>query len=320
MDEAQYEGLRSYVEQGGRLFMSVAHATCNESRRFLVENLEPLNLLRGGDFRDLFGVIVKGRGARLSRIRGDPSVPGNPVGNFFQVPTRCSPPPVVPQHPLVDLADVELMRAEVLATDAESGAPVLVRHRVGKGEAYLLCTHEFPGNSRLVPFMKPLLRALAQTTPWPVELDDLSGDVYYTVREDDDAGVQIIHLLNTDWTADGNEKPCRLRLGDAWVDVTVREGRLSVVVRRDWLALLIEDHNVHVDRVRKVDGRFAVELHGHGAAEIKLHALEGRIASAAFGGVDAPLRSQEGWQVADISFGGRSMGELTVQSKDSHSK
>lgn len=100
MDEAQYDGLRSYVEQGGRLFMSVAHATCNESRRFLVEGLEPLNLVKNGDFRDLFGVAVRGRGAQLGRIKGDPSIPDNPVGGFFQAQTSSSPPPVSPQHEL----------------------------------------------------------------------------------------------------------------------------------------------------------------------------------------------------------------------------
>ena len=249
MDEAQYRSLRAYVEQGGRLFMSVPHATGNESRRFLAEDLEPLNLVRNGDFRDLFGVAVKGRGPRLGRIQGDPAVADNPVGGFFQVSTTSTPPPVVPQHPLVDLAEVELAGAEVLATDLASGAPVLVRHRVGAGEAYLLCTHEYPGNSRLVPFVKPLVRALAQTTPWPVELEDVSGDVYYTVREEAEAGVQTIHLLNTDWTAAGNEKACRLRLGDAWVELAVREGRISAVTRCGALALLVEDDKVHLEEV-----------------------------------------------------------------------
>lgn len=316
MDEAQYDGLRSYVEQGGRLFMSVAHATTNESRRFLVEGLEPLNLVRNGDFRDLFGVAVKGRGAQLSRIKGDPSIPDNPVGGFFQAQTSSSPPPVSPQHELVDLAEVELAGAEVLATDAETGAPVLLRHRIGKGEAYLLCTHEFPGNSRLVPFMKPLLRALARTIPWPVELDDLSGDVYYTVREDDEAGLQTVHLLNTDWTVPSNGKPCRLRLEDNWVDLTVTEGRISVVVRSDRLAILAEDVNVHVETIRKANGRFAAELHGYGNAEIRLAALGGRVISATFEGVDLPLRSEDGWNVAAFSFGGRSVGELTVKVSD----
>ena len=316
MDEIQYCNLRSYVEKGGRLFMSVAHATCNESRRFLEENMEPVNLLRKGDFRDLFGVAVKGRGAPLGRIQGDPAVEGNPVGDFIQLPTRCSSPPVIPQHPPVDLAEVDVQGAEVLATDIETGAPVLVRRRLGKGEAYLLCAYDYPGNSRLVPFVKPLIRELAQSTPWPVELDDLSGDVYYTVREEEASDALTVHLLNTDWTEEGNEKPCRLRLGDSWIDVTVEEGRISVVYRRDRLALLIEDDNVHVVSIRQEDGTFVAELHGHGKAEIKLRALEGRIISAAFRGVNAPLRLQEDWRAVCISFGPRSVGELSVHLDD----
>ena len=312
MDEAQYGSLRGYVEQGGRLFMSVPHATRNESRRFLIEDLEPLNLVRNGDFRDLFGVVVKGRGPRLDRIQGDPSVAGNPVGGFFQVSTTSTPPPVVPQHPLVDLAEVELAGAEVLATDVASGAPVLVRHRVGAGEAYLLCTHEYPGNSRLVPFVKPLVRALAQTTPWPVELEDVSGDVYYTVREEA-AGTQTIHLLNTDWTAADNEKACRLRLGDAWVELAVREGRISAVTRCGALALLVEDHNLHLEEVEVADGSVTAVLHGCGAGEVKLHPLQGRIASVAVGGADAAVAAKEGWQSVGVSFGSRSVTELTVE-------
>ena len=219
---------------------------------------------------------------------------------------------MVPQHALVDLAEIELAGAEVLATDLATGAPVLVRHRVGAGEAYLLCTHDYPGNSRLVPFVKPLVRALAQTTPWPVELEDVSGDVYYTVREEE-AGVQTIHLLNTDWTAADNEKACRLRLGDAWVELAVREGRISAVTRCGALALLVEDDKVHLEEVAVAGNRVSAVLHGYGCGEIGLHPLQGRIASAAVGGTDAALEAREGWQNVAVTFGSRSVTELTVE-------
>ena len=313
MDEEQYGKLRSYVEQGGRLFMSVAHATTNESRRFLIEDMEPLNLVRRGDFRDLFGVVVKGRGSTIVRIEGEPSVADNPVGGFVQLPTSSSLPPARPQHAPVDLAQVELDGAEVLATDTESGAPVLVRQRIGKGEAYLLCTYDYPGNSRLVPFVKPLVRELASSTPWPVELDDVTGDVYYTVREEEKTGITTVHLLNTDWTEEGNEKLCRLRLGDSWLDVKVKEGRISIVRWLGRLALLNECENLHVEGIRSEGGKMAIELHGRGKAEIKLCALEGQIESASFRDVDAPLQLQKGWQTVDVSFGSRSIGELSVQ-------
>ena len=316
MDEAQYNNLCSYVQQGGRLFMSVAHTTCNESRRFLVEGLEPLNLLHRGDLRELFGVIIKGRGAPLVRIKGERTVLENPVADFIQLPTRCSSPPVRPQHPPVDLADTELKGAEVLATDTESGAPVLVRHRLGKGEAYLLCAYDYPGNSRFVPFVKPLIRKLAQSTPWPVELDDVTGDVYYTVREEEETDAMIVHLLNTDWTEEGTQKQCRLRLGNSWIEMAVKEGKISVVYWRNRLAVLTEDDNVHVEGIRELNGSYVAELHGYGCARMKLRALEGQITSVTFRGADAPLRLQEGWPAADISFGSSSVGEFSVHVSD----
>ena len=177
----------------------------------------------------------------------------------------------------------------------------------------MLCTHEYPGNSRLVPFVKPLVRALAQTTPWPVELEDVSGDVYYTVRDDEAAGVQTVHLLNTDWTAADNEKACRLRLGDAWVELAVREGRISAVTRCGALALLVEDDKVHLEEVAVAGRSVTAVLHGYGSAAVKLHALEGRIASVAVGGTDAAVEVPDGWQSVRVSFGPRSVTEINVE-------
>ncbi len=212
MDEDQYAGLRSYVEHGGKLFMSVPHATMNESRQFLVNDLEPLNLVCAGDFADLFGARVTGRGDKLGRLRGEQDVADNPVQAIFQWPTINQHPAEGPLHPPPDLAKIELCGAEVLVRDADSGAPVLVRSRVGEGEAYLLCTYEYPGNSYLAPLMKPLVRALSRSVATAVELEDPSGDIYFTVRHDQKSGISRLHLLNTDWTEAGNEKVCRIRL------------------------------------------------------------------------------------------------------------
>lgn len=312
MDATQYENLKSYVEEGGRLFMSVAHTTRNESRDFLLQGMEPLNLLRDGDLQDLFGVVVKGRGARLGHIKGDPAIPSNPVGDFYQLPTVLYAPPVSPQHPPVDLASVELKGAEVLATDAASGSPVLVRYRLGKGEAYLLCTYEYPGNSRLVPFMRRLIRALAVSTPWPVELEDISGDVYYTVRKDDDSGALIVHLLNTDWTAEKNQKPCRLRIEETWFDLVVTEGRLTVVHHVAGVAIVVEDEGVHVDSLRAVDGDIRAVVHGSGPGTVRLFAPGNHIGSVTFDGVKVTLGTQGDWSIAEIAFERRSSGELVI--------
>ena len=76
--------------------------------------------------------------------------------------------------------------------------------------------------------------------------------------------MQTIHLLNTDWTAADNEKACRLRLGDAWVELAVREGRISAVTRCGALALLVEDDRVHLEEVAVTGNRVSAVLHGYG--------------------------------------------------------
>ena len=93
MDEAQYGKLKAYVEDGGTLFMSVPHATKNESRAFLGNNLEPLNLVHDGDFGDLFGARVKGRGGRLVRILAEEDVAGIRSRGYISSRTSSVTPP-----------------------------------------------------------------------------------------------------------------------------------------------------------------------------------------------------------------------------------
>ena len=204
----QYAGLRNYVEDGGKLFMSVPHATMNESRQFLIKRFRsPSTWCADGDFADLFGVRVTGRGDAARPVSGEQGdVADNPVRDVFQWPTINQHPAEGPLHSRPHVARIELCGAEVLVRDDATEAPVLVRSRIGEGEAYLLCTYEYPGNSYLAPLMKPLVRALSRSVATAVELEDPSGDIYFTVRHDERSGISRVHLLNTDWTEAGNEQ------------------------------------------------------------------------------------------------------------------
>ena len=306
MTDPIYRKLGSYVEGGGRLFMSVPHLTTNETRDFLWQNMEPLNLLHEGDFEDLFGVRITGRGKRMSTLRftDDSRAPFRPIDY---------PPPAAPKHAPVDLMNVELCGAEVVAVDHDSGQPVLVRHRRGKGEAYLLLTHDFPGNSWLSPFMTALVRRLATETPSSVVLNDPSGEVYYTVREEPETGLVRVHLLNTDWTQAGQERDCTLRLGDHEVRISLREGRLSEVIWTGDLAVLVEDERVFVDTVTTSATRHVLTLHGFGNPSIKVQSLEERTpARFEFEGLGLETDSSDGWSQAQVPFTERSVGNLTV--------
>ena len=313
MDEGQYAGLRSYVENGGKLFMSVPHATMNESRKFLTDDFDPLNLVREGDFADLFGVRVTARGDKLGRLRGQEDIADNPVKAVFQWRTINQHPAEGPLDPRPDLAAVELCGAEVLVRDADSGAPVLVRSRVGAGEAYLLCTYEYPGNSYLAPLMKPLVRALSRSVAAPVEMEDPSGDIYFTVRNDEKSGTSRLHLLNTDWTEAGNEKECRIRLGDSWISLAVREGRISEVVWFEDLVILVEGPDLHVESIEQRSDGFEVTIHGHGETALLSRFISRRWGDAwTVEGVGTAIGKRAAWDVVHVDFHGCSVGRIML--------
>ena len=311
MDEEQYVRLRSYVESGGKLFMSVPHATMNESRKFLINNFEKLNLVRAGDFSDLFGVRVTGRGGKLGRIRGEKDIDDNPVRTVFQWRTINQQPPEGPLDPQPDLAEVELCGAEVLVRDADSGKPVLVRRRVGEGEAYLLCTYEYPGNSYLAPLMKPLVRALSRSVTSSVELEDPSGDIYFTERHDKKCGISRLHLLNTDWTEAGNEKECRIRLGDSWIRLAVREGCISEVVWFENLVTLVEGPDVYIESIEERSDGFEIKIHGRGEAELLTQFINRQRGEAwTLEGSGTAIGKREAWDIIHVDFPGRSVGRV----------
>lgn len=317
MDQAIYDGLKQYVEGGGRLFMSVPQLSPEESRHFLDE-MDGFDLLQGGDFSDLFGVQVTGRGEKLRHIQttknGDlglrPEYSVNPGGDQLN---RANA--VGPIHPAVHLAQTELRGADVLAQETETGSPVLVRYRLGKGETYLLLTHDFPGNSWLSVFVTDVVRGLAESVrrAAPIDLEDPSGDVYYTVREDKERQLTRLHLLNTDWSVPGNDRPCTLRIGTEAIPLTVREGQLNRVISNDKIVLLIENDVIHIENLSIGDPGCRIRLHGYGQAELLIRQVDGQpVTAVAFEGHPLDLASRNGWTSVTVTFNTQTVGELTV--------
>ena len=97
-DDAQYGRLKSYVEGGGTLFLSLPHLTRNEEREFLWNGLEPLNLIRDGDYTDLFGVRVAGRGPAVGNVVAESGTRDNPLAGYAQSASFFRLPPVPPLH------------------------------------------------------------------------------------------------------------------------------------------------------------------------------------------------------------------------------
>ncbi len=313
MDAPTYENLKSYVQTGGTLFMSVPQLTTNEGRGFLGNGMEPLNLLHGGDVEDLFGVRIRGRGEQMASVCSTDAAAGSPLDGI-NLPRRLGNilPAAGPIHDPVDTAHVEIAGAEVLVEAPESGQPLLVRHRVGDGEAYLLLTCDYPGNSWLVPFVTEVMHRLAAAIPSPIALHDPSGDVYYTVRFEDDTGVHRVHLLNTDWTLAGNQRHCTLRFGESTIPVTVQEGVLTEILCVGDVAVRVDDANVFVEDLAVTNDGLVATLHGYGDVRLSVSPTSLSLEKIQWSGKEVRIETAGHWTVLALSFGRNSVGELRI--------
>lgn len=132
--EKQYGELLRYVERGGTLFVSIPHLSTNTTRNYASFGVE--ELVHGGDFSDLCGVKVKGKGRRFYWA----TAPDRKGELGFEHPRRFGILTVCMGE--IDITDPGV---EVLAVDDEEMAPVLLRRRCGRGTVYFLNTWAYPG-------------------------------------------------------------------------------------------------------------------------------------------------------------------------------
>ena len=175
--------------------------------------------------------------------------------------------PMRPQSEHVYMANLQVEDAQVLGREKATGQPFLVRKKVGKGTAYLFTAWEYMGNSRLTGIATDVIAALARSMPRRVSITDGTGDVYYTVREEED---QLrISFINTDWTVAENVKHIDVCVDGQHFKQTVPEGRISELVTSNGYAVRTWDERIYIESVKAENGRTAVTLMGQGQCQIE---------------------------------------------------
>lgn len=137
--DKQYAELLRFVQAGGTLFVSLPHLSTNATRNYASFGVE--ELVHGGDFSDLCGVKVKGRGRRFYWATSPDYEGRHGKGELgFEFPRRFGTLQVC-------MGDIEITDSgiETLAVDDEEMAPVLLRRRCGQGTVYFLNTWAYPG-------------------------------------------------------------------------------------------------------------------------------------------------------------------------------
>lgn len=131
----QYEVLVDYVKRGGILFVSIPHLSTNATRNFTSYGVD--ELINGGDFSELCGVKVKGRGPYTYWV----TAPRDGDGSLGFKFCRRFGINFVP-HGDIEITDPD---AEVLVCDDEQADPILIRRKLGKGMVLFLNSWYYPG-------------------------------------------------------------------------------------------------------------------------------------------------------------------------------
>jgi hypothetical protein len=130
----QYDILKEYVANGGTLFISIPHLSTNITRNYGAYKVD--ELVNGGDFSDLCGVKVKGKGDRFYWA----TAPHGSDELGFKFPSRFG----VMQTCMGDIEVID-KSAEILVVDDEQAKPLLLRRNYGKGVVYFLNSWAYPG-------------------------------------------------------------------------------------------------------------------------------------------------------------------------------
>ncbi len=131
--EKQYEILKEYVYNGGTLFISIPQLSTNDTRSL---NFGTDELVNGGDFSELCGVKVLGRGDNF--YWATVPIGSDKLGCSF--PRRFG----ILGVPMGNI-EVTDENIEVLVIDDEEARPIVTLHHYGKGKCYFLNTWTYPG-------------------------------------------------------------------------------------------------------------------------------------------------------------------------------
>ena len=135
--EKQYKVLVDYVKAGGKLCLAIPHLSTDKTRRHDSFALE--DLVNGGDFSELCGLKVTGKGSRFYWATGPTRKP-NDLG--FVLARRMG----IMAAPIAELEYTNPEdHYEALAVDDEDMRPVILRCKSGKGEVYFINTWCYPG-------------------------------------------------------------------------------------------------------------------------------------------------------------------------------
>ena len=323
MTTGQYRKFKRYVKAGGTLFMSVAQCSTNDRRD------GPIQPFRDGDLSDLFGVEIAGKGRLTSAVAGcaTDNCTGIEQGETYAL--SGSGRNKLYAATVKTRVVAAGTGAEVVARDSRSGAPLLIRYRLGKGTAYLLTVWGYPGEENLGGFMRHVLANLARYAALPIRVEPADSANYSvsfihqgadpivgpsTTRLEAGETPTLINLTDINWwDIERQLAEHTLVLGGSRVPVTVRAGDMTSILWYRDLVLIPEDKRVLIEGVRDVDNGWEVVVQGAGVQRFRVCLLKGSDIRASIDGCKIRSRRVNNGTCFEATLCGRHA--LTLQTQ-----
>jgi hypothetical protein len=270
-----YGKLKQYVKGGGHLVMFLPHLGTRTDRS------DDLRLFHNGDFSDLFGVRVLGKGKTDSTGVKCVAKSSLAAYKFPYWTTTCDPMFLGKMTP----ARIKLMGARVIsghdnffrATPEEvASRPILVENSLGKGKAFLVTAWEYPGDEGMRLFAEDILRTALAGEQGEIRL--LSSDrVRYAVYDGLASGsrrtYRTVYLLNTDLDCSASARLWLRGRTTEPFDIPASDLRLAYCLDR--LILIPEDRHVDLAVWKMRKGRHDVRLFSAQRQRLEIHNLGG---------------------------------------------
>ncbi|MBO5668261.1 MAG: hypothetical protein J6S43_03965 [Lentisphaeria bacterium] len=265
MIDEDYVKLQKFVRDGGTLLIGLTQFSTHLKREFLKE-MKDLALYNDGDLSEFCGVKVKGRGELFSGDWNGIDRDRYPEVSLSAIPSKCAT-----EDGECRLADIEFAGAEPVIWDSTTGKPLVVKHRYGKGEVYLLTAYAYFGHEQLQKVMARLVAYLAEANQPECRVIDPSGEVFWNMWDESPA-VKRLMLLNTDWSTAGNRKKVTVAVPGMSFDTEVveREAKIFTVLPE---AVVESDIDIHIE---VIDDEH-IRLYGSGETEITVRYKSGVI-------------------------------------------
>ncbi len=266
MSDELYERLCAYVENGGVLFAALPHFCIDTAQQ------HEWRFYQDGDLSRLCGIKAKDVGPRLESVKFQTDMFSKQSPRKFEL-SRQNPLfvedfdevfPVFSLDVSYFTGEIEVVDAEVLAA-SQSGAPVLLRRKLGKGTVYLLNTYHHIGRGRLLDLAEGVLRGLVEEQIVPIKVKDprqVVAHFEYPAEK-----YTRYFFLNTDWTTGDNAAPVTVTLGDDSFSFEVPEGRPVQLLSDGRRHVLLSNPAIQVTAWKSQQNALHLEAVGGSAAQ-----------------------------------------------------